>query len=103
MKKDWTTMKLLILYIVLILILILISSCDVRVKPDFVKGGKEYVVSENCVKSHNVSEYSYHYGYNMLDGKFNWHWGMDTKTICDSVKLDTIEVNKEKKYYEIRN
>ncbi len=103
MKKDWTTMKLLGLYLCIILILILLSSCNSPIKPDLVKDGKEYVVSENCVKYHWESDYGYHYGYNPIGGKFEWHWGMDEKQICDSVALDTIEVNKEKKYYEIGN
>ena len=103
MKRDWTTMKLLIFYLLILFLLVFLSGCDLRVKPDFVKDGKEYVVSENCVKSHWESDYGYHYGYNIMSGKYEWHWGTDDKQVCDSSVLDTIEVNKNKKYYEVRH
>ena len=103
MKRDWTTMKLLGVYLFIILILILLSSCNSPIKPDLVVDGNEYVVRENCVSGHNESKYGYHYGYNAMRGKFEYHMGSYTDWVCDSTKLDTIEVNIEKKYYEIGN
>lgn len=79
--------------------LILLSACE-PYKPEYVdKNGKEYIFTSHCVKSHNETDYDYHYGYNMIKGGFDWHYGMDTKTICDSSVIDTIEINKDKHYY----
>ena len=82
-----------------ILLFFVITSCDMVVKPDLVVGGKEYVVSTVCGKSHTEIRYEYHYGYNFMDGKYNWHWGNNTVTVCDEYVQDTIEVNLKKKYY----
>ena len=79
--------------------IILLSACG-PIQPDYVDdNGKEYMFSHHCVKSHNESKYEYHYGYNMMAGKFNWHYGLNTETICDSTIADTIEINKDKKFY----
>ncbi len=78
---------------------ILLSACD-PIKPDYVDSkGNEYMFSHPCVKSHTESKYEYHYGYNMMNGKWNYHWGMNTETICDSTTIDTIQINLDKKYY----
>ena len=87
-------------YLISILLLIALYSCNGPYKPDFVdKDGKEYEVRTYCLKSHEVSEYCYHYGYNMMNGKFDWHFGLDTKTVCDSMKMDTVEINLKEKFY----
>lgn len=83
----------------LILLLLVITGCDIPIKPDYVKNGKEYIITKPCVKSHVESKYEYHYGYNMMEGKFNWHWGLNNNTICDSTVVDTFEVNLKQKYY----
>lgn len=83
----------------LIIFLLLIVGCDYAVKPDLVKDGKEYVILSRCVQSHTESKYEYHYGYNFMDGKYNWHWGLNSESVCDKSVWDTVEVNKEKKYY----
>lgn len=82
-----------------ILLMIVITGCEIVVKPDLVVGGKEYVYRTVCVESHSETKWEYHYGYNFMDGKFNWHWGNNTTTICDKEIVDTVEVNLEKKYY----
>ena len=83
----------------LLALVILVSACG-PIQPDYVDdNGKEYVFISHCVKSHTETDYGYHYGYNMMEGKYNWHYGMDTETICDSSVLDTIEINKDKKFY----
>ena len=99
MKKDYTTLKLLMVYLFGLLVLIQMSSCGPS-KPDYVdKLGKEYCVQIRCVKSHTENEFSYHYGYNPMSGRFEMHWGNDTKTICDEYVQDTVEINIDKKYY----
>ena len=78
---------------------LLLSACG-PIQPDYVdKDGKEYMFTHPCIKSHSESKYEYHYGYNMMKGGFDWHYGMDTKTICDSSVIDTIEINKDEKFY----
>ncbi len=84
---------------ILLGLIILLSACD-PIKPDYVdSNGNEYMFSHPCVKSHTETNYGYHYGYNMLDGKWNYHYGMETETMCDSVGIDTIQINQDKKYY----
>ena len=83
----------------LLALVILVSACG-PVHPDYVDdNGKEYVFISQCVKSHNESKWEYHYGYNMRSGGFDWHYGLNTESICDSSAIDTIEVNKDKKFY----
>lgn len=84
-----------------ILLTIILISCnrldeDYRVKPDFVKDGHEYVIREKCVKSHKERKYGYHYGWSSWKLKYCWHFGYETKTICDSTSIDTLEVNLPK-------
>ena len=99
MKKIDDVWKIMMVYLLFILCVILLSSCTGPTKPDLVVDGKEYVIRENCLSGHNESKYDYHYGYNAMRGKFEYHLGHHTEWVCDEWKLDTIEVNKEKKYY----
>lgn len=98
MKRNYDTLKLLALYLLFLLTLILFSACG-PYKPDYVKDGKEYAIISNCAKSHSESDYDYHYGYNFMSGKYEYHWGLDEKEICDSVAYDTVEINLKEKYY----
>lgn len=80
----------------ILLTLILISCGQSRIKPDFIKDGHEYVIREKCVKSHKERKYGYHYGWSSWKLKYCWHFGYETKTICDSTSIDTLEVNLPK-------
>lgn len=77
----------------LIAIILVLSGCNVE--PDFTKDGHEYIVRKRCIKSHTESKYGYHWGYNFMNGKHDWHMGYYTETICDEYIKDTIEVNKK--------
>ena len=98
MKRDYTTLKIFLVYLLGIIVLIGASSCGPQ-RPDYVNDGREYSISSRCVKSHTETEFTYHYGYDFMAGKYRWHWGNETKTICDSFVMDTTEINIEKKYY----
>lgn len=99
MKRDYTTLKLLVFYILILFLLVFLSSCGPS-KPDYVdKDGKEYVIFDKCVKSHSETRFGYHYGYNFFSSKYEWHNGTYTETICDEFEYDTIEINKTEKYY----
>lgn len=79
--------------------LLLLSACE-PIQPDYVdKSGKEYMFTTYCVKSHSETQWGYHYGYNFMNSKYEWHNGMYDETICDSSAIDTIEINKDKKFY----
>lgn len=86
---------------ILFALLIVLMSCGPR-KPDYVNDGKEYMFYTNCVKSHTKSDYTYHWGYSIMSGKYEWHWGMETTTICDSTAVDTVEINLDEKYYKVK-
>lgn len=101
-RKDYTTLKMLGIYLLAILTLILFSSCGPK-KPDFVKDGKEYDINQICIQSHTESTYGYHWGYNYMNAKYEWHMGWYEETICDEYKMDTVEINLKKKYYANKN
>jgi hypothetical protein len=88
-------MKKLILFLGLVLF-----GCNTSRKPDLVIDGREYSLNEKCIKSHQETKFCYHYGWNSWKGKFEFHWGNQTKTICDSTRIDTIEINLKEKYYK---
>lgn len=71
-----------------------ISGCNVT--PDFSINGHDYIVRNRCIKSHTEETYGYHWGYNFMNAKYEWHMGYYTETICDSSVRDTIEVNIKK-------
>ena len=82
------------------LIAILFLSACGPFRPDYVDdSGREYTILTQCVESHTKQDYGYHYGYNFMSGKYEYHYGMETETICDRYVLDTVEINKEKRYY----
>lgn len=84
----------------LLLLFLVFTSCGPQ-RPDYVDGdGREYSINSRCIKSHTESDYGYHYGYNFMSGKYEWHWGRETKTICDEWVLDTTEINTKEKYYK---
>lgn len=84
----------------LILFSFLLVSC-IPYKPDYVDSeGKEYSIRRRCIRSHNETKYGYHYGYNFMNSKFEWHYGYHTENICEEYKLDTVEINIDKKYYK---
>jgi hypothetical protein len=76
-----------------LLILFVMVGCERA--PDFVKDGKSYWINTRCVKSHSESKFGPHYGYNVMKGKYEWHNGTYTHTICDSSVTDTIEIPKK--------
>lgn len=77
-------------YFLLISLILVNSGC--KPQPEFYINGKPYYTDTYCVKSHTKEDYTYHYGYNILSGKYEWHWGWETETICDETKTDTIEI-----------
>lgn len=86
--------------VIVLLLSLLLVGCYVPTKPDLVVNGKEYLLREECVKSHDETKFCYHYGWNAWRGKFEFHWGNQTKSICDSTSTDTIEINIKEKYYK---
>ncbi len=76
--------------LVLVLSLLFLIGC--KPDPEFYINGKPYYTCSRCVKSHTIRECGYHYGYNPFRGKFEYHFGNYSKTICDESKVDTIEI-----------
>lgn len=91
-------MKKLIFLIALLLFLIACHSTPR--KPDLVANGKEFRFRESCVMSHDEIKFGYHYGYDFASGSYRWHFGNHSTTVCDSVKVDTIEINTDRKFYD---
>jgi hypothetical protein len=84
----------------IIIFLIFFSSCGPS-KPDYVdNNGKEYCIRSLCVSSHEEIQYGYHYGFDLMTQQYRLHWGQYVETICDAVRIDTIEINKDEKYYK---
>mgnify|MGYP001274283390 CR=1 FL=1 len=68
-------------------------GCD-DPKPEFSKNGKGYYTKNRCVKSHNETVWDYHWGYSWMRGKYCWHYGPHSKTICDQSIIDTIQLKQ---------
>lgn len=75
-----------------LLLILTLFTFGCKMEPEFYIDGKPYYDVERCVKSHTESAYGYHYGYNTFRGKYEYHMGHYTKTICDESKIDTIEI-----------
>jgi hypothetical protein len=78
----------------IIAISFILTSCYglIKVKPDFIKDGKEYIIRERCIQSHEVDRFDYHYGFNIMTGKYEYHLGNHTETVCDEYVLDTFQI-----------
>lgn len=82
-----------------IMTLSLLVGCEITRKPNFIKNGREYRIIGKCVDSHVENKFGYHYGYNFVNGKHEWHIGYYDVNVCDKTFTDTIEINLKKKYY----
>lgn len=79
-------------------ILIIIAAfilCSCERKPDLIIDGQGYWINSRCVKSHTESRFGSHYGYNFMSGKYEWHTGRYSETICDSTVIDTVKIPKK--------
>lgn len=65
---------------------------DMKPKAQFYIDGKGYRTVLKCIKNHTESKWGYHYGYSFIRGKFCYHYGRYTETICDENIVDTIPV-----------
>lgn len=68
-------------------------SCNVQIQPEFYRNGKPCYTQSRCVKSHMITKWEYHYGYNFSTSKWEYHFGTNESRICDSSVTDTIEIN----------
>lgn len=73
-----------------LLLIVLMASC--KPTPEFYIDGKPYYTRTYCVQSHTEQVYGYHYGYNWLKGKYEYHLGWYTETVCDRYRTDTLEI-----------
>ena len=83
----------------LVFISILIISCKQNIKPDVIINGKYYIYKTECIEKHTEQNYKYHYGYSLFSGKYNFHYGVVTETICDKETTYLIEIDTN--YYKI--
>lgn len=76
-------------HIAYLLLCTVLFSC----KPDaefFIKG-KPYYTQTRCVRDTTYQDFCYHYGFSYR-GKFEWHWGFETKNKCLEETIDTIRI-----------
>lgn len=85
-------------YTFFIFTVLLLFSCNIPSKPDFVKDGKEYEFNTVCIKSHNEVRYDKRMVY--VGKMFMPMTYKHTVSVCDSIKIDTIEINIENKFYK---
>ena len=76
----------------LVLCVVLLSLFSCKKEPEFFINGKGYYTKIRCVKDTTYTKFCYHYGYNFFSGKYEMHWGNDTKNECLESVVDTIEV-----------
>lgn len=75
--------------LIFLVISIGVFSCN-QYKPQIYVDGKAAITFSHCVESHSKTEYGYHYGYNFMSGKFEYHLGMYQEDICDRYETDTV-------------
>lgn len=73
-------------------LLILIVSIGCTQKPQFYINGKPYYRNLRCIENKTETKCEWHYGYNMFRGKWEYHYGPNTKTECVKYAFDTIEI-----------
>lgn len=76
----------------LIIIWLLFTSCDYKPTPEFYINGEPYYTKSTCIESHSEYRYDYHYGFNAMRGKFEYHMGGHSETVCDVTVIDTIKI-----------
>lgn len=83
-----------ILFLVAISFICLSNKGCFHHEPEFVIDGIGYYTSERCLRDTNYSKYCWHYGYNVWNGKFEYHWGIDNKHECLEYTIDTIQTEE---------
>ncbi|MEI7558396.1 MAG: hypothetical protein WCJ45_06445 [bacterium] len=83
-----------LLYGGLVCMIVLVAACEP--KPEGYKDGKPFITRTHCVRSHEVEKWGYHYGYNVMKGEMNYHYGRHSETVCDEQKTDTIFLKVKK-------
>ena len=73
-------------------VVIFLSLISCKQKPEFFINGEGYYTRNRCVKDTTYGTYNYHYGYNFISGKYEMHWGYQTKYECLKHVTDTIKI-----------
>ncbi len=78
--------------LVLFFIAIFLFSCSEEriIDPN---SKKMYRITTVCTEAHRETLYGYEYDYNILSGKWEYFYGPHEKTICDSYRTDTVEID----------
>ena len=86
--------------LIFLISLIFLTSCY-EIHTSELKNTKGFLIDTVYTPSH--SEYCYHYGYNMMNGKYEWHMGNDNKPESYNVRftfLNTTMCYDSKEIYE---
>lgn len=75
-----------------LIILLSLTLLGCKHEPEFYIDGKPYYTSERCVEVETESKYGPHYGYNFMSGKYEYHVGSYTESVCVESVIDTIEI-----------
>lgn len=77
-----------------LLIAILFISCR---QYNYTTDGRKYWIKETCKESHVQPKTGYHWGWNWIHSKYEFHWQYQCfssckETVCDKTIYDTIFV-----------
>lgn len=75
-----------------IFILFTLSLISCKHEAEFYIDGKPYYTSERCTKTESETKFGPHYGYNFMSGKYEYHLGSYTESVCVESVIDTIEI-----------
>ena len=75
-----------------ILCCVLFLGC--KPEPELYINGKPFYTRSRCVESETETIWEYHYGYNTFRGKYEFHYGPNTKTECVKSVIDTVEIKQ---------
>lgn len=73
-----------------ILCCVVLFGC--KPEPEFYINGKPFYTRSRCIESKTKTIWKFHHGHNRFSGKWEYHFGPNTKTVCVQSVIDTIEI-----------
>ena len=74
------------------LLVMLCFFCGCKPQPEFYINGKPFYTTTTCLESELETTWGFHYGYNILTGGFDYHYGPHTEIKCTKSVIDTVEI-----------
>jgi hypothetical protein len=82
-------------FAIIVILYLFFISCATKL-PDLIKqDGTRYKIKHKCLRSQQFTSYGYHYGFNVMNARFEYFFGPYTETICLESKYDTLKYRRK--------